>query len=572
MEFWDPEKSKKLYNEKLGERFEQSYYVNLPLNEWRSLLSKEVDVYVYNTSYIAKRFDSISYEFCELKEAEEICKDNLYALLRFKYFLMLDNDIDKLIEKIVNDFIKNLKTTLIKISFEWEGLNTNLIIKDIPIYCVAFRNGVYNFKDNKWLFEIYDISLSSIENHFYKYNSNYIILWFVDIYFEPYKDLNLLNISNEQVVNYFTKSNTTLASKLIYNMSFDEHSKFSLSKFEHLCQILGYTISPQFIQNFIIFIGTGSNGKNSLFDGCLSSHLVPKPASISLDDIEEDKFVTGSLNNRFHNFYLEADGKTYHKSKVLKQLTGSTQQSIERKGETVRTGYLNVKYIFSANQKDKIKFGDDSVGFIRRINLYEVFYQWDSRNRYLKEGKFFEVNFSPDLRELKYDINNTITYIYLAMWGILTATKKFTKSFDFKYNDYSTKYENINSKTKSFITQMTIEDIIKIILQDELGAFLYVDDVRIYLHKNFNKFFNLKKESNWRNCVNNVNDLIEFLEDKDVYINLNMLKELYAIDPRQTQQTFNNEIKKFSKKEFKKYYNNQNYCEIKIIDHRIKFN
>ena len=571
MEIWDPKKDTELYDKKLSERFEQSHYVNLPLNEWRNILSKEVDVYVYNTSYIAKRFDSISYEFCELEEAQSICKDNLYALLRFKYFLMLDNDIDKLIEKIVTDFIKNLKTTLIKISFEWEGLTTNLIIKDIPIYCVAFRNGVYDFKNNKWLFEIYDIPLQTIENHYYKYNSNYIILWYIDIYFEPYKNFNL-NWSSEQVVNYFTKVNATLASKLIYNMSFNEYSKFSLSKFEHLTQILGYTIASVFIQNFIIFIGTGSNGKNSLFDGCLSSHLFPKPASISLDDIEEDKFVTGSLNNRFHNFYLEADGKTYHKSKVLKQLTGSTQQSIERKGETVRTGYLNVKHIFSANAKDKIKFGDDSIGFIRRINLYEVFYQWDSRNRYLKEGEYFEVNFSPDLRELKNDINNTITYIYLGMYGILRATQGFTKPFDFKYNDYSIKYENINGKVKSFITQMSIEDLVKIILQDELGTFLYVDGTRIYTHKDFNSFFNLKKEDNWRNCVNNVQDLIEFLEDKDVYVNLNMLKELYAINPEQTQQAFNNEIKKFSKKEFKKYYNNQNYCEIKVIDHRIKFN
>lgn len=558
------------YDELLKRKFNQNYYENLTMSEWRNILRKEVDIYVYNTSYIAKRFDSIAFEFCELQEAESIAKDNIYALLRFKYFSMIDNDVDKIIEKIVSDFVKNLKTTLIKINFEWEGSSNNMTIRDIPINCVAFRNGVYDFKNNQWLFEIYDFPLQTIENHFYKYNANYIILWYIDIHFKPW-NIDINNLNQKEVIEYFTKTKPTLAAKLIYNMSFNEDNKFLLTKFEHLCQILGYTISSQFIQNFIIFIGAGSNGKNSLFDGCLSSHLVPKPASISLDDIEDDKFVTGSLNNRYHNFYLEADGKVYHKSKVLKQLTGSTQQSIERKGETVRTGYLNVKHIFSANEKNKIKFGDDSIGFIRRINLYEVFYQWDSRNRYLTTGNYFEVNFSPDLRELKNDINNTIAYIYLSMWGINKATQSYQKSFDFRYNDYSNKYEVVNDKLKSFLITITITDIIRMILEDQNGVLIYVDGNRIYRHKNFNKFFNIKSEQDWKMCVNNLNDLIEFLEDKDVYINMNILKEKYN-RPDMTQTNFNSEVKKFTKKEFKKLYNNQNYTNIKVIDHRIKFN
>ena len=60
--------------------------MKLSLSDWRPLLSKECQVYVFNEAYLAKRFDQINYKFVGKNEAKEILIDNLYALLRFKYF------------------------------------------------------------------------------------------------------------------------------------------------------------------------------------------------------------------------------------------------------------------------------------------------------------------------------------------------------------------------------------------------------------------------------------------------------------------------------------------------------
>ena len=69
------------------------------LTDWRPILAVECQVYVYNENYIAKRFDQINYKFCNKVEAKEILIDNLYALLRFKYFPKQNEDIDERISE-----------------------------------------------------------------------------------------------------------------------------------------------------------------------------------------------------------------------------------------------------------------------------------------------------------------------------------------------------------------------------------------------------------------------------------------------------------------------------------------
>ena len=83
-----------------------------PLSDWRIPLSDEVNVYVYDEKYIAKRFDQIHYQFVDKDTAKEILVDNLYALLRYKYFPAATEEIDKRIDQIVSSFTANLKTTL----------------------------------------------------------------------------------------------------------------------------------------------------------------------------------------------------------------------------------------------------------------------------------------------------------------------------------------------------------------------------------------------------------------------------------------------------------------------------
>ena len=55
-----------------------------PLSDWRPILARECQVYVFGENYLAKRFDQINYKFCEKNEAKDVLIDNLYALLRYK--------------------------------------------------------------------------------------------------------------------------------------------------------------------------------------------------------------------------------------------------------------------------------------------------------------------------------------------------------------------------------------------------------------------------------------------------------------------------------------------------------
>ena len=126
------------------------------LTDWRPILTEECQVYVYDENYLAKRFDQINYKFCGKDEAKEILVDNLYAILRFKYFPYSSDETDSKINDIIKSFTANLKTSLKKVSFDMdadcEKINT------IPKNCIAFRNGVFDFKKNDWLFK-YDIIL-----------------------------------------------------------------------------------------------------------------------------------------------------------------------------------------------------------------------------------------------------------------------------------------------------------------------------------------------------------------------------------------------------------------------------
>ena len=55
----------------------------------------------------------------------------------------------------------------------------------LPDYCIAFRNGVYNFKDNEWFFKYDIVQLVGLSNKMYMYDPTYTILWYMNYDFEP---------------------------------------------------------------------------------------------------------------------------------------------------------------------------------------------------------------------------------------------------------------------------------------------------------------------------------------------------------------------------------------------------
>lgn len=557
------------YIKKIEDKIDTNLLLDMELCKFRELLKDEVNVFVFGDEYLARRFDQINYKFCGKDEAREILTDNLYALLRFKYFPETSDSIDKRIKEIVSSFCDNLKTTLVKVSFD-EDSDCSLV-SYIPDSCIAFRNGVFNFLTNTWLFK-YDITpLPLLQNKIYSYDPRYIIMRYCDIEFS---DLGV-DITKTPLPTFISflkeldESDKNYCFELMYNMSFNEKNVFKYEKFLHLCEILGYCVLQSFSQNFVLLIGSGQNGKNSLFDGCFTHKIIPHPISNDLDAIENDRFITGSLENKSHNIYLESSAKTYTESRTLKALTGSMYQTIEQKGVDKYSGIINCKYIFAGNDQDKIKFSDTTNGFRRRINVFEVYYKWDKEKRYLKSGSYYDISFSDSLYEIKKDNLNVITFMYLAMYGILSATKNFTKNFEFTYNDWRLKYSDLDFNLKEKVENLSLSSIIHYIKgsrarMDTYKVLFYdADKNRLYNNKEIN-YLGGKTFETMLSILEVEENARSFFTENDIYINVRLLQTL--VGDTGNSINFTSQIKKiYNISSFASFYNNQPYAKCNFL-------
>lgn len=510
-----------------------SVYADYDMVDWQPILAKECQVYVCNENYLAKRFDQINFEFCSKDAAKEILIDNLYALLRYKYFKKRNDEVEKKIEGIVKSFVANLKTTLIKVSFDPDTECT--LVRWLPDGCVAFRNGVYDFRNDRWLFAYDRIRIEQLKSTIYLYDQSYIIRWFLNFDFVPI-GINVNDFTTEELIAFlkdFDEGSKNYCFELVYNMAHDQNDKFKYSKFEHLCQILGYLCLQSFSQYFALLIGSGQNGKNSLIDGCFTSRVVPQPANNDMESIEDDKFVGAILQNRAHNIYLETTPDVKTKSKNLKALTGSMYQTVEEKGVDKHTSIVNCKYLWAGNDQDKIKFSDNTVGFRRRINLFETWYRWDAKKKFLRLGDYFDTSFSDDLSEIKGDISNAVIFVYLAMYGIRLGTDDYKHSFKFKHNEWKLQYSDVNLDLKEKIEDVTIGQIAAWASQPknrEAGKALFYDVSEKVLYESMT----LKENGI---IANNYDEyLTRFLQDEeaclnyfaeyDVYVSVKLLQEI----------------------------------------------
>lgn len=562
---------------KLASRVDTSAYLLKPLHEWRIELANECQVYVCGQGYLGKRFDEINYQFCSESEAARIVRDNLYALLRFKYFTAASQETDDRIKDIVSSFTANLKTTLKKVSFD---VDTDCIpIKMLPDYCCAFRNGVWDFKNNKWFFKYDVINVTDLATKVYMYDSKYAIMWYVNRNFEPLEGINIMNESFDsliEILKELTKVNRNYCFELMYNISHDFNDVFSKEMFIHLCEVMGFAILQSFSQHFCIIVGSGGNGKNSLFDGCLTSCCVPMPANNDLESIEEDRFITGALENKFLNIFLETstEDKVYTESKMLKAVTGSMYQTIQNKGVDKRSGILNCKIITAANDQEKVKFADTTPGFRRRINIFEIFYKWDKDGRYLKRGDYYETTFSDSYMEIKRDTLNTIMFVYFAMMGIKNATKDFTSNFEFTYNDWKLKYADVDIDLKDKLELLNVDTILRFMTStkttNDMCKTLFYDMEKKRLYDStsmkelgYNTYDDMKK------MLADPEALSNYFSENDAYINVKILKQIVGVIDSGT--SFTQSLKKiYNIDRLQMIYNNQPYVKCTFMGKKLK--
>ena len=575
--------------------------IDRSLSDWRPILTKECQVYVVGQQYIAKRFDEVHYKYCAVDEAKEILTDNLYAILLYKYFPQTTDEVLSRIDEVVKGLTRNIKTFLTKISFENdENHFRGHVMKRVPNSAVAFSNGIFDFLKNDFIVKYDRIYIPQINNTIILYN-DYIIEWNFDFDFDPLP-IKITETSFDEflkILRTLDAESPNYCWELFYNMTHDIRHRPSKQRMLHLAEIFGYTLIPQFLQYFILLIGSGQNGKNSLFDGCFSAKVLPRPVSNSIEAIEKDRFITESLENSCHNIFLETSAKTYTDSNMLKALTGSMYQTIECKGVGKYAGIINCKYVFAGNDQSNIKFSDPTIGFRRRINVFEIFYSWDPDHRFLRHGDYYKTDFSGDLHEIKQDITNTVCYIYLGMYGILSATKNFTRDFKFTYNEWSDAYADIDVGIKEFFTTVAEpEDYFSIwgdsrFLDDahqRIAFFNEYGDKRLYqtaamenLDANtYDKCIYYMAsstpitftDSDGNETTVNEPNCKQYMMGHDIYVSLPYLRALLLrkTNTQYTQREFNDMFKKiFTNANYMNCAQREQYVRMRLVGDKIKF-
>lgn len=592
----------------IEERIDRNANMTKSLSDWIPILATQVCVYRMGNQYLAKQFNNISYILCSKDDAKEIAKENIDALLKLRYFPNPTDEEYIRIKDIKSYFLDEIATSVIDITLNDDDDSKAMTMNKLPDSTIAFSNGVYDFKNDKWLFKYekyareYAISDNETQTkEIIWYNPKWYIGWNFKRDFTP-KGITLdsngdmivvddesdervspLNLSFEEYIELLKqldKKKRNLFFELFWNMSHNENNQFSMKKAKHLAEVLGFMTMRSFCEYFVFLIGDGGNGKDSLFDAFFKGRIEPPLTTNSLKDIEEDKFVIASIAKAPMNIRSECEQGTITKSEMLKQLTGTDFQTIEEKGVNKYSGYINCKFIFSANNKEQLKFKDDSVGFTRRMNMYELFYQYDSEKSFLKKGDYYDTTYSNSMEFRDRDSDSLWSFYYMCMFGIKVATNNYTRPFVFKdeygnkLNDYSSTYVDIDTNVEERMKKITISDLVLYGRINDDDSYILTDNGRVLIKDDdFKYWYNdtSKKKSIEKMLLDND---CSYTNEHDLFISVNSLMKITNLN--MTSNMFTSNLKKIYKNcIMRKCTDNKNYIlcslayqEFKVINNK----
>lgn len=589
------EKTKEIY-----EKVSRDTLMKRRLSEWVPILASEVCVYRMGAQYIAKRFNSISYILCSKKTAEDIARENVDALLKLKYFPnMADEEYDR-VKDIKSYFMDEISTSLLDVKLGNDSDMSAMQMNELPDGSIAFTNGVFDFRNNRWLFKYEKFKRESMLNGILQtkevitYNPTWYIAWNFNRDFMPKKivmnedneidvaddenptddSISPMNLDFETYIGLLKELDRKRPNKffeLFYNMAHDENEKFSMSKAKHLAEILGYLCLRSFAEYFVFFIGDGGNGKDTLFESFFKGRLEPAPTTNSLSMIEDNQFIAGSLAKTPMNFCSECEQGVVKKSESIKKYTGSPIQSIEEKGVDIYTGYMNCKFVFSANNKEQVKFKDDSAGFRRRMNMYELYFQYDSDKSFMKRGDYYDTSyiFKEEFRDRESD--SMWSFYYMAMMGIKMGSSNFTKLFEFrdeeghKLNDYSITYVDIDSKVQDGLVRFTYDNLRRYYAVSNDNELIFTEDgKKLTTDRDFDFFYgeDLPRHEAIKVMLddtgNDDNPGSGYLNNHRVFLKMNAIAKIASIDVSSASMTSN----------IKKMYRN---CIIRKLSHNVSY-
>lgn len=139
--------------------------------------------------------------------------------------------------------------------------------------------------------------------------------------------------------------------------------------FQKALEFIAYCLYREYpIQKAFILLGPGGTGKSHFIDIIRAMLSDENVSSVSMHDLEEDRFASSDLHNKLLNENGDLAQHTLPNVNVLKMLT-SNKDTIraQRKGERAFDFVNFAKIIFAANKLARVK--DDTSGFYRRIEI-----------------------------------------------------------------------------------------------------------------------------------------------------------------------------------------------------------
>jgi len=141
-------------------------------------------------------------------------------------------------------------------------------------------------------------------------------------------------------------------------------------------EMFGYCLCRDYsIQKAFLFVGSGRNGKSTLLNvliALLGRHNV---SSISLHDLENNRFASYQLYGKLANIFPELPSKHLSSTTKFKALTGGDDIYFEQKGRDGFTAKNTAKLIFSTNKLPTIN--DVSPAFFRRWIIFKFENEFD---------------------------------------------------------------------------------------------------------------------------------------------------------------------------------------------------
>lgn len=138
-----------------------------------------------------------------------------------------------------------------------------------------------------------------------------------------------------------------------------------------ILELFGYCLLRGLpIQKAFLFVGEGANGKSTLIELLRAFLGKNNCSSISLQELEEDKFKKAELFGKLANLSSDIPSKGLHHIGTFKMLTGGDKITAERKfGHPFQ--FTNfAKLVFSANRPPKI-FNEDTLALWRRFIIID---------------------------------------------------------------------------------------------------------------------------------------------------------------------------------------------------------